>query len=294
MAFNKNEAESRKVFKKFIGIDKGYYLLPYVNLDNEKKEELGLMTFDNETEYIRTKENNQGELIKTVLIELYAKASDSSVPEVKDRVYPLRFYIDEVKGQLSSTGKYEWINKYGETTWQEGPTPVEVTENSFFHYLDEVEHAYKGEGKLIQTIRDIFGATIKTFTRFDISKLFAGNFTEITDTIKAATADFKEKDEYKPFCLVHMIYPKVITDETGTRTKYIPIISANYGVNIKNIRYNLTKNNYTISYLQDKGMIYRNKDGILPNYLIEFDETQVVNLEDTTASTDNISEIPDM
>ena len=289
MAFNDKQVQFQADYKKYFGIDvESAILLPFINIDNEKKKELGLKTFDNETEYI--KEETKDDLtFKNVTIELYAKKTKSSIGELNGKVYSLRFYIKDTLRPVSKTAKYQFINALGDSTWAESVDDIKITD--MFRDKEGIRRAYEGEVNLLESLNEIFNIK-RSFSAFNMSKIFSGNFKEIETAIKDATTYLKsldtpgEKSKYKEFSMFHIVKSTVKTMEDGSmKTFYNEDINTGHGFNPFSIR-------KSIKYMKDRGTQIKfifEKDGVLLNKLSEFQE----GTDFTGTTTDTTSSVTD-
>jgi len=285
MAFNASNATITTDFTLVFGINLKNKLLPYVNLDNEHKAKLGLKTFENEPVYIVDKQDqNTGASYKQAIIEMYVKLLGSDITEVNEKVYPIRFYVDDIIRPTSSTGKNQYINNDGESNWM--PSADSTPDARFMKNVDGLRVAYNGEVDFIEAFKEMIG-TKSGISISNWKKIFQGDFTEIRQTLVAAkkwVEDDQKKGE-KLFALLYYVTSKEKVDDYGNIKKYFTQNIYLKAFNDKLIRKTINSNEekgYTL-----KGF-YKN-DNVITNYLSVFNPSDY---QDNENIRNNGNELP--
>lgn len=183
---NSPDESTVKDSKKFTGV------IPYtviaINPTMAQLHNLGYTYVKTEPNYQLSFDNDNGTR-KSTLIDVWLK----SVPNPKypdlDVVTKLSFFISQDVFTSEKTGKTQYVNKYGRTAWAESADELKFNE----YYINEDSRpAHQGEELLYKFLfawlNMTYDADRKVFNpcRIDVSKLFAGDYSELQDIVTVA------------------------------------------------------------------------------------------------------------
>lgn len=193
---NANKAEVVEVPIVY-GVPKyGFKLLPIVNASNEELQKMGLYPNTDESgqivepSYVRPKLDNDKNPVGHNLcqIELYAKlvnATAEGFPALEKQVFRFSLYIEDTHQNLSSTGKYLYVNDLGETVWATDEDNVSL---SYYCNSTNVKRvAYVGEKDFLSNIHIIAGLANGIYID-NIDSIFDGDFSIIRTLVREINA----------------------------------------------------------------------------------------------------------
>jgi len=285
MAFNaEGTKEIRKPAPLVYGINKNAILLPYFNLNNEQKKELGLRVGKNESEYIlKKKDKDTGEDYNTLMCELYIKIKDTTLKgteleELHNKIFPVTFFINDIDRPTGPSTKSQYINKIGQSAWlfnendEENMKWWKDTDGNI--NKEGLRRALGGESDFMEALSNLSGFSRGGYEMFDWKKLFNGNFSEIRTSLKdmieyhrvKSESNEKNKSEPKSSLLFYIRESESTNNETGESTIYYNQQVWNKAFNPNSIRKELNRTEKAGYPL--KGTYQ--KDGVVTNYLNEF------------------------
>jgi hypothetical protein len=165
-----NSAFSRKV-----GIFEGRPVS--VNPNKDELSQLLGTDIEKEPVYVTEEEDEQGNKFKRARVSLWLE-------DIKTGdVLPLRFTVDDREYTSARTGKTQYINNIGTTSWaaSEADLPEWFTQRPYRVARVGEEGLYKF---LRMWLSDLDYRDFQTVLELEMSKVFSGNMKEIKDTIK--------------------------------------------------------------------------------------------------------------
>jgi len=203
--------------KKFTGI------IPFsviaINPTKQDLHDLGLTYVKSEPKYHLEFESN-GETRKSTLVDIWLK----SVPSVKnpdiDMITKVSFFISNDLFISVNTGKTQYVNKYGRTAWATSPEGLNGNE---WYLNEESRPSYRGEEDLYKFMFAWLNMSYDPARKFlnpcriDVSKLFAGDYSELQEIVKIA----------KPYVVKALVGVRRVENDNG-EIKYYPIVYNKY------------------------------------------------------------------
>jgi len=282
MAFKSDQATISKTYPKIIGIDpKSAKLLPYVNLDNEGKEKLKLRVFDEEPKYIMERTNDNGDKYNVMTIELYYRVENSTMNDMVGRIFPLRFYIDDIeRPEGRNSGKMQFLNEEGRSAWLFD----ENDEENMKWWKDKetgninkngLKRALNGEVDFMESLNQMLSLR-NAFEPFNWKKVAMGDTSELQQAIKQAndwwinkltTQGKNPSTDFPKFSVLYYVTQKEKDDKTYfIQNQWTGKFTA------KDIRKELKRK-------EDSGYPLKGFykfENTVTNYLTEFDQSKMV------------------
>lgn len=174
--------------KKFTGV------IPYkviaINPTKDELHELGLTYVKSEPVYQRVFDND-GDERKSTIIDVWLKSVPTPKNPDLDTTVKLTFFINNDPFVSASTGKSQYVNKYGRTAWATDPSGLN---NNPYFINEDSRPAYRGEEDLYKFLFSWLNMTYdmdrKIFNpcRVDVTKLFRGDYSELQAIVIQASA----------------------------------------------------------------------------------------------------------
>lgn len=184
-----------KKFEKYTGFIN--YEVIAVNPTLEELNEAGVEWVSEEPTYQRTYDND-GIAVTVTDVVFWLKSAD---PKREGIIMPIRFPIGANPYLGSHSGKYQYVNLYGRTTWA---MDIEGVKSAPYFKADGVRVAHKGEKELYDFIRAWLNLSYNTakgnydHCLLDVSKIINGDFSELKDTFTGVKKNQDvRKDTYK-------------------------------------------------------------------------------------------------
>lgn len=201
-------------FDRFTGFIN--YEVIAVNPTLAELKEAGVEWVSQEPVYQRTFDND-GDQVTITEVVFWLKSTDEEVGEI---IMPIRFPISATPFVGSASGKCQYVNLYGRTTWA---MDIEAAKVAPYFKPDGVRPAHKGERELYDFIRAWLNLSYNTKKNtydqclLDVSKILALDFSELKDTFSNVKAyQDARNDTYKVKVLTGL---RTREDDSGT-TRY--------------------------------------------------------------------------
>ena len=163
-------------FNKKVGIFEGRPIA--VNPNKDELSKLLGTEIEKEPEYVTTEvDPDTNKSFKRARISLWIE------DVVSGDIYPLRFTVDDREYTSTRTGKVQYINNIGTTSWakDQSDLPEWFTQRPYRVARVGEEGLYKF---LRMWLSDLDYRDFQTVVELDMNKIFNGNMKELRDTIK--------------------------------------------------------------------------------------------------------------
>lgn len=172
MAFNVDTKQDSSPIKLYTGLADFRPML--INPTKNELNRIGV-NFEDEPVYITTDDNG----IKRLRIDIWGEVTGTDIKENEVKfINKLTFFLDNTEKE-SSTGKYEYINEFGDTCWvEEGTNPNDVY--SWFPKSQYLRKAKNGEGLFISFLKGYLSIGRNEIAKIDdINTFLSGNLREV-------------------------------------------------------------------------------------------------------------------
>jgi len=184
---NKADESTVKDFKYWTG------LIPYnvvaVNPNLEELKKIGIDYLTKEPEYYSEKDFGQGP-VKSVIVDFWLKSAQlPDVPEGVEVLTNVRFNINVDPFEGSNTGKKQFINAYGRTTWVADAS--ELDKNQYYKNVKS-RQSHRGEEELHKFLFAWLNMSYDDKAeqwdecQIDIQKLMNQDFSELKTIVAGA------------------------------------------------------------------------------------------------------------
>jgi hypothetical protein len=203
IASGKVTVENDSVKKLFTGI--APMMIIAVNPTKAELEEIYGRELEKEPEYLSTTEAGVKRIRFDFIIKSYIDPKNGCNEEFTSKI---SYFLEDAPNIGKNSGKYEVINKYGESTWlsEDNIKNKTLPDNMSFFCTDGLRVALKGEVDLVNFIKQFVGIPMRQFEDKvipnikdaecqldEIKKYFSGNIKEVVSVINSMKATNKVK-----------------------------------------------------------------------------------------------------
>lgn len=190
-----------------------------VNPTLAELKEAGVEWVSQEPEYQKTYDN-EGVPVTITEVIFWLRSNDTNAEGI---IMPIRFPISSTAYIGSQSGKAQYVNLYGRTTWA---MDIETAKSNQYFKPDGIRNAHKGEKELYDFIRAWLNLSYNTTKGnydeclLDVSKIVAKDFSELKSTFaEVKTYQDERKDTYKVKVLTGL--RSRVDDNGNTRYNYV-------------------------------------------------------------------------